>query len=272
MRTFVLDDSETKLASGKRFSPAPERAHYLLRVLRLSQGAVFPGQDSRGKRYLITLESETPCTLSLRREEEASAKEVEACFRELPEQGPDFPPIIFYQAILKGKKMDQVIRQATEAGADFIIPVLTDRSVPQFTPGEAEKKQKRWEIIVREAIQQSGATGTTLLLPRSLKKVIEDPPMPRPQGRGREVKLFFHERPIANGSLHGYLSGEISSITAAVGPEGGFSPKESEMFLQAGFCPLFFSGNILRAETAAIYGLAAIRALVAERDIWRLVQ
>jgi 16S rRNA (uracil1498-N3)-methyltransferase len=44
-----------------------------------------------------------------------------------------------------------------------------------------------------------------------------------------------------------------------VGPEGGFSPAEADTIVQSGFTPIRLGQRILRTETAAIAGLAALQ-------------
>ena len=55
---------------------------------------------------------------------------------------------------------------------------------------------------------------------------------------------------------------EPEKIALAVGCEGGFSPKEFEILKQADFLPLHFNTNVLRAETAALYGIAVLQQLL----------
>ena len=60
-------------------------------------------------------------------------------------------------------------------------------------------------------------------------------------------------------------NGDISKIAIAVGSEGGISPKEVEFLIQKGlFHPVHFAVNILRCETAALYGIAAVQTFVNE--------
>jgi 16S rRNA (uracil1498-N3)-methyltransferase len=42
------------------------------------------------------------------------------------------------------------------------------------------------------------------------------------------------------------------SVIVVIGPEGGFDPKEIEIFTGHGFIPVTLGQNILRTETAAI--------------------
>jgi 16S rRNA (uracil1498-N3)-methyltransferase len=49
-------------------------------------------------------------------------------------------------------------------------------------------------------------------------------------------------------------------VTIAVGPEGGFEPAELEALVQAGFKRVSIGESVLRFETAALAGMAAVRA------------
>jgi 16S rRNA (uracil1498-N3)-methyltransferase len=46
-----------------------------------------------------------------------------------------------------------------------------------------------------------------------------------------------------------------------IGPEGGFSNDEALMAQHAGFIPIRLGTRVLRTETAAIAGIAAIQTL-----------
>ena len=52
---------------------------------------------------------------------------------------------------------------------------------------------------------------------------------------------------------------EVSAAALAVGCEGGISDEERSVLFEAGFMPLHFTTNILRAETASLYGIAVIQ-------------
>ena len=53
-----------------------------------------------------------------------------------------------------------------------------------------------------------------------------------------------------------------------VGAEGGISPEEINELQDNGFIPIHFDTNILRCETAALYGVAAVQTVLGEKDLW----
>ena len=184
------------------------------------------------------------------------------------------PPIILFQALPKGEKMDLIVRQAAEGGLAEIVPFASEFSAVKIEKPETDtgkwQKFSRWERIIKEARQQSGsATATIVRQPMSMDSLFaywEQIKEEQPEVLG----LFFHHLPLANESLHGYLSKRFGMVVLAIGPEGGFSSNETERFLTAGFKPFTIGDTILRTETAALYMAAAVRILLLEKDSWKL--
>ena len=54
----------------------------------------------------------------------------------------------------------------------------------------------------------------------------------------------------------------IKKAALAVGSEGGISPAEVEILQKEHFEPIHFDVNILRCETAALYGIAAVQSAI----------
>jgi 16S rRNA (uracil1498-N3)-methyltransferase len=223
--------------------------HYLSRVLRLSRGDTLAGTDREGRRYLLVITE---------MDHESLVVEV----REKRENGNTETAICLFQALLKGKKMDTVVRQAAEAGVKRIVPVKSEYTVARYDAGEGKKKRQRWEAIAREAVQQSGSTVIT-----EIEEPVDIDELPRIRNDG-DPALFFHHEPLEQTSLHRYLSHYPNTVALGVGPEGGFSPREVELLRGGGFLPVHLQTNVLRAETAALYAIAAVQTLLAERVSW----
>jgi len=174
------------------------------------------------------------------------------------------PPLALFQGLPKGAKMDLIVRQAAEGAVSIIAPFESEYS----TTCAGADKLKRWERIIREARQQSGSATQTLVKPpidldalldywREIKKEYERP-----------VGILLHQEPLEKGSFHDYIRCNPDFVALAVGPEGGFSPREVSLFLAAGFKPLLLGNTILRVETAALYGTAALRIILLESESW----
>lgn len=181
-----------------------------------------------------------------------------------PEEAkPELCPLTLYPALLKGSKLDDVIRQSVEIGASALGPVETDHCISRLTPPDQDKKMTRWASVVQEAVQQSGsAVLPDLTFCRGVEGLLE-------HWNARGILLFFHQEPLAKESLHGYLSGASGPVGLAVGPEGGFSSREVELFLAAGAKPAYLGSRVLRAETASLAALSAVRIILEETSAWK---
>lgn len=166
------------------------------------------------------------------------------------------------QFIPKPVKFEQIVRQATECGIKNIIPVIgefSEKSSIMALQASGTKKD-RLERIVKEARQQSGSPiDTQIFEPMTLEAAVD---FWNQQEEEKEAFLLY-ERNEKSVSLKEILTQDknIKKIAIAVGCEGGISPKEFEYLCKKGlFNSIHFSVNILRCETAAIYGIAAIQS------------
>jgi 16S rRNA (uracil1498-N3)-methyltransferase len=228
----------------------------------LSPGEVFPALLPGGAETLVRIRSAEGGVLTGICDSAGEAGEAPAG------GGPSFPPLILFQALPKGDKMDLIVRQAAEGGVAEIIPFVSEHSVPRPRGGGAGNRQGRWERIVKEARQQSGSRTATVVRP---PLDMEDLLTCWEELKGRHTKalgLLFHQSPLEQASLHRYLSIIPEIVALAIGPEGGFSPAEVRRFLAAGFQPLTIGDTVLRTETAALYGTAAVRIILLESDWW----
>jgi len=237
--------------------------HYLVRVRRLKPGMCFDAQVPGGKETRVRILSTVDNILI--------GECIDYSKQILSEtQKSAIPPIALFQGLPKGTKMDLIVRQAAEGGVSVVAPFESEYSTARIN--NCDEKKKRWERIVREARQQSGSSVETEILSpcnydglmeywESLKKKYQKP-----------LGILLHQEVLEKGTFHDYLFNCPDFIALAVGPEGGFSPREAAMFMAAGFKPLLMGNTILRTETAALYGTAAIRIILLENKAWTLTQ
>jgi 16S rRNA (uracil1498-N3)-methyltransferase len=168
--------------------------------------------------------------------------------------------ITLLQCLPKGRKIDLIVRQATEAGVSRIVLVVSEHCIVR--PEEGDGRRERLLAIAREAVQQSGAARLPGIDgPRSLASVAQ-------AGQDWGTALFFHEKPRGNMSLHALLAGGPSRVTALIGPEGGLSDGEALLLEAAGFKPVHLGSRVLRVETAATYALGAMTTILQEKQAW----
>ena len=152
-------------------------------------------------------------------------------------------------ALVQEQKFDLILQKLTELGVSSIIPIKTERSIVKIDDSKKEKKKNRWQMICKEASEQSHR----VIIPKvhdiiTLKELINNK---------KELNLICslneHTKPLDN-----YLNESIKTILFVIGPEGGFSKKEEEYLIEHGFQCTTLGKRVLRVETAAIYVASVI--------------
>jgi 16S rRNA (uracil1498-N3)-methyltransferase len=171
-----------------------------------------------------------------------------------------------FQVLPKPQKFDIILRQAVETGVTAIIPIAGE-----FSPsaGDFTERMERFQRIVREARQQSGSPiQTEVLEPVGAEAAaawwVE-------HRREPSVAILFSEfAPENDASLHSRIKTLPITAAAAIGCEGGMSAAERNWLIQAGFEPVHFAVNVMRVDTAALYGIATLQSTVMEYGSWRV--
>jgi 16S rRNA (uracil1498-N3)-methyltransferase len=233
--------------------------HYLHRVRRVRVGQVIMCRTADGAKAACRVTAIGTSHLVLGPLGETAAEEAPRA-----SGGRAIPDIRLVQGIPKGKKLEQVVRQATELGVSSIIPLKCRHSVAEIDE-RWENKRLHLEGVIREAFQQSGGCCLPRLADPMTPEALCGTLNPAPG----ELVLFLHERELAQSSLHGYLVGRPKSVTVVIGPEGGFSPEEVRLFIGRGFGPVWLGPQVLRTETAAVVALGIVNLLLFEADAWQ---
>ena len=146
--------------------------------------------------------------------------------------------------------MDFIIEKAVELGVAGIVPMITDRTVPETK--DFSKKAERWKRIAMASSKQCG---------RRILPVISDITDFNSALIGSKQKdiAIFASLDKESKPLKSILRGLTQkNIAVFIGPEGDFSPEEISMAKENG-CRMCSLGNlILKSETAAIYILSCL--------------
>ncbi|MFN8509237.1 MAG: 16S rRNA (uracil(1498)-N(3))-methyltransferase [Deinococcaceae bacterium] len=148
-------------------------------------------------------------------------------------------------ALLKGDKLSDVVRAATELGV-FAIQLMVTQYADATEIGDA--KLNRLRRIAEEASKQCRrAVVPEVRFPIHLRELpqIEQGYVAHPVGQPNWSKNIVWDKP----------------IWLASGPEGGFHDSEIDFLQQQGFGAVSLGQRILRAETAPVAMLGAIAAL-----------
>ncbi len=157
------------------------------------------------------------------------------------------------------ERMDWLVEKATELGVTSLQPLMTERSVLRLTGDRADKKVAHWQNIAISACEQCGGNRVPLVhAVMSFDAWIKARPTGAPkQARGSFVLSLRNTNLPLREAFRALDTPDC--ITLLSGPEGGLNNSEEDAALLGGFTPVTLGPRVLRAETAALCALAALR-------------
>ncbi|MEO6119700.1 MAG: RsmE family RNA methyltransferase [Terriglobales bacterium] len=234
-RRWIADQVE-----GDRAILLGQNAHHLARVLRAKVGQEFA---------IVCQDQAGGDRVRLGRIATIAEERVVFDLGETVEQA-ESRHVTLLLAVFKFDRMEWAIEKATELGVTAIQPVIARRTDAHLATA-AGKRVERWRRIVHEAAQQSRrVSAPEVAEPLKLKDalVVE----------GMKIVLAETDADFSLGEVLAKCGD--GGIVLAVGPEGGWAEDEMEQFRGAGWATASLGPTVLRAETAAIAGLAIVLA------------
>lgn len=233
-------------SSGDVVSLPDEEAEHLTRVLRLKRGDSIVVFNGRGRVFDATVQTSRksgaevliggPCT---------AAPEPRVA-------------ITLVQAVLKGDKIDEVVRDAVMIGVAAIQPIVTARSEASLSSLSRGRRRERWERIAVSSAKQSGRGVVPIVLPpepfEALAAFVDERQLPGP--------MLMLVEPGASGET--VTLGELDSrppreASLLIGPEGGWTAEEIATASER--CRLVtLGGRTIRGDAMALVAVAALFA------------
>ena len=241
----------------------PGERHYLIDVLRLSPGDALEVFDGLGGRFpaRIALADSRSSAAGSRETPVPSSSDV---VLEIGERLPDEESgaeIGIAPALIKNDRLDWAIEKATELGASVIAPWEGRNCVVHLDAKKGAERCGRWQKLAQSAARQCGrAFIPSVLPPSNLEGIL------RLASERGSLCVVLYERETENALTQVVLKERDPSrpILVVTGPEGGFREEEIALCRENGAVTASLGRRILRAETAPIAALAAIRAVRGE--------
>jgi 16S rRNA (uracil1498-N3)-methyltransferase len=220
-----------------------EEGEHLTRVLRLSVGDTVSVFDGRGREFLARVVS-------------AARRDV----RVQPLSRLEPPPeprvmLTLVQAVLKGDKMDDVVRDAVMLGVAAVQPIVTKRSETTVAAVLRGSRVERWRRVALASTKQSRrAVLPDVRTPLSFETYLEEPAI--------DLRLMLVEpRAPVDAVPVGALRREPAPAQVAllVGPEGGWAEDESARALERGIRPVTLGPRTLRADAVPVAAISVLQ-------------
>ena len=216
-----------------------EEARHLSQVLRLAAGDEVFVFDGAGREFRARVDHVSKDGADLHLIEE---------FPPAPEPAVR---LTLAQSVIKGEKMDEVVRDATMMGVTSIEPLVTERTAAHMKVGGAPDRWRRIAIAsvkqCRRAVVPSIGPGIALhdwlAQDRAETRVLLIEPSASVEGH--PVSTLGGTRP--------------ATASLMVGPEGGWSGDEIEAAVRAGCIPITLGRRTLRADAIPIVAVGLLQ-------------
>ena len=231
---------EGPLAIGARVALPEGAAAHLLRALRLDvgDGCVLFNGDGHDYDARVVAAGKRGGEVEVLA---ARAVDVESPLR-----------IILLQGVARGEKMDWILQKATELGVAAFVPVNSERSEVRLDAARTAKRLAHWQGVVASACGQCGRVRLpAVATPAGLQDACASLP-------ADALRLTLDPGAVAG--VHALAAPAPATVVVAIGPEGGWSPRDREQLVAAGFSGVRLGPRILRTETAGIAAVSALQA------------
>lgn len=222
-----------------------DESEHLTRVLRLGVGDEVSVFDGRGHEFLARVIA-------------AVRRKVRVQLLTRVDPAAESPvAITLVQAVLKGDKMDDVVRDATMLGAAAIQPLVTRRTEPTIAALLRSARCDRWRRVALASVKQSRrAVLPELRMPLTLENYLNEPAV--------ALRLMFVEP--AAGIATDPLSvlrhhAAPADADVIVGPEGGWAEAEVLLARDGGARLVTLGHRTLRADAVPLVAIGVLAFL-----------
>ncbi|MCE5322078.1 16S rRNA (uracil(1498)-N(3))-methyltransferase [bacterium] len=237
-RRFLIDPNQI---NGSDAVITGETARQITKVLRLREGDMICLLDGLGNEHSALISSITKEQVSTR------IITTNSCDRE--------PRLRLTLAIClpKGDRLDFIVQKCAELGISRYIIVNSERVVTRLDESKTADRLARWRKIASEAVEQCGGARIP-----ELTGIVDFAELPDEIKKYDLALIAWEEEQSVGIKSALRKNAGAESVMLIVGPEGGLIESEVASAKSAGAVCVSLGRRVLRTETAAIAGCAAI--------------
>jgi 16S rRNA (uracil1498-N3)-methyltransferase len=212
-------------------------AHHIADVMRLKSGDEVVTFDGSGSEYRGLIQQANSRSVTIR---------ISSSRKVVQDTGT---AVTLIQAIPKKDKMDYIVEKASELGVSAILPVMCERSIPDWDRAKKIARVERWRKIAICASKQCARTD----VPKIEEITTLDEAASRVSGCALKLIATLGDKTVT--MKEAMSSSPKGPVAIAIGPEGDFTAGEVASAMGHGFVPVSLGQRVLKSDTA---GLAAI--------------
>ena len=226
-----------KLSSLESISLTKEDAHYLMNVMKVKSGDVIRAYNEHDGEWVCKIEVENKRNIFL-----------------IPFEKTDNilckSKVILAFALLKRQNNSLIVQKATELNVREIYPLITDRTIVKTINID------KLNIVAKEASEQCGRLDIPIIHNiLNLEGLLN-------LTKNKNVLVCHNHRDARSILDLNKIIDYNNDTVLLIGPEGGFSNEEINMFERLNMAFVKLGNYTLRAETAMIASIFAIQNLL----------
>ena len=237
-----LVDAATSLSAGSTVRLGGDEGRHAAVVRRITVGEVVDLCDGQGCRGTGAVSA-------------AGKDWIDVALEAVTHEERPKLAITAVQALAKGDRAELAVEMLTEVGIDAIIPWRAEHSVVKWD--NSDKALDKWRRTVREATKQARRAYlpqvTDLHTTDDILEAIAQ----------ADLAVILHES--ATSALAQIAVPEAGTVLIVIGPEGGISPRELEVFAGAGAHVVRMGASVMRTSTA---GAVAAGVILSHTSRW----
>ena len=221
-----------------------DEGEHLTRVLRLGPGdqiAVFDGRGHEFSARVVSVERRDVRVQLVSRIEPAAEPAV---------------PLTLAQSVIKGDKMDDIVRDAVMLGVVAVQPLVTARTEATVAALTTGSRLDRWRRVALASVKQSKrAVLPDVRRPLTLESFLQDPQT--------ALTLMLVEPGAGSAEPLSVLQGQPipQDATIFVGPEGGWTEEELAAARARGIRMVTMGHRTLRADATPVAAISVLQYL-----------
>jgi 16S rRNA (uracil1498-N3)-methyltransferase len=232
-RIFV----EGRLSVGQQAPVEPSQIHYLKDVLRLTAGDRIVVVDEAGDEFRALI---------------GCGRRGDMVLDVIEKLSPRVRPTLAIRllaGLMKGKKMERLVRDAAALGVESLTPFVSSRTIPKDI---GDMKLERLNKIALEESRLSLRNRPLLVCPPvAFAEAVRS---------GADLSLLFWEEETRDiRDVLKALNTSPTTVSLYTGPEGGLSTEEAALAVDAGLVLAGLGRRIIRAETAPLVAASIIQ-------------
>ncbi len=232
-RTYLAGD----WAKGERHTLDESESTHLARVLRAQPGTEVEVYNGRGLSGTAVLEN-------------VSKKTVTLCIQS-QQHHTVAPAFALAVPLIKSPLFDDALEHCLELGLASFTPLQSERGVVRLDDARQKSRVEKWNRLFRERLKQCERFWEPAIEPfTTLEQFFENPPP-------AFCPVILAERDNEAESIDAVLKKLSAPPVFVIGPEGGWSEFERELFAKKAVYRIALPLTILRTETAMIAAASA---------------